>query len=447
MNYDIVIIGGGPSGGAAASSVKMLNPEKSVLVIRKEQEALIPCGIPYTFGTLNSVEEDIKPIEPIRKEGVDFLFDEVTNIHTNSKLLELKNNPEVIYEKLIIATGSTPFIPPIPGVELDGVVTIKKDLQYIKSINQGLKEAKNIVVIGAGFIGVEMSDELAKTCNNVTLIESMESILPLAFDNEVIEPTTEILKNHGVTIKTNTVVSEIIGENGKVTGVKLNNGEKIIADKVILSIGYRPNVSLAKNCGITTGIYDGIVTDEYFRTNKEDVYAIGDCAEHRDFFTRKPTRQMLASTGSSEARIAGMNLYDLKVVKQTKGSIAIFSTSIDGISMGAAGLTEKSAKAEGFNIVVAKNSGFDHHPKVLPDTSKQMVKLIFSKVGGVILGAQIIGGKSTGEMINILGLAIQKHMTASELAIMQYGTHPMLTAGPVVYPIVQAAMNALTKMN
>ena len=155
---------------------------------------------------------------------------------------------------------------------------------------------------------------------------------------------------------------------------------------------------------------------------------------------------MLASTGASEARIAGMNLFDLRVIRQTKGSIAIFSTSLDDISMGAAGLTEKQANAEGFKIIVGESKGFDHHPAKLANTSTQKIKLIFSKSNGVILGAQITGGPSTGEMINILGLAIQKYMTASELATMQYGTQPMLTAGPGDYPIVLAAMNAVQQM-
>jgi pyruvate/2-oxoglutarate dehydrogenase complex dihydrolipoamide dehydrogenase (E3) component len=446
MKYDIVIIGGNPAGGAAASSAKMLHKDKSVLVIRKEQQSLIPCGIPYTFGTLNCVEDNIKSIDPAKKMGIDFLIDEVTAIDSNQKCLTLKNSSSVNYEKLIIATGSVPFIPPIEGSDLKGVVTIRKELEYIKSINSNLKRGKNIVVIGAGFIGIEMSDELVKLGGNITLIETMESILPLAFDKDMIAPASDILAKHGVNIRTNTMVDKILGENGEVSGVKLKNNELIKADRVILAIGYKPNVSLAKDCGIQIGIYGGIVTDEYLRTSIPDIYAVGDCVEHRDFFTRKQSKLMLASTGASEARIAGMNLYNLRVIRQTKGSIAIFSTSLDDISMGAAGLTEMQANAEGFQIIVGRNEGADHHPAKLPETSKQKVKLIFSKGSGVILGAQIIGGQSTGEMINILGLAIQKHMTASELAIMQYGTQPMLTAGPGNYPIVLAAMSAVQQM-
>lgn len=446
MNYDVVIIGGNPAGGAAATAAKMLHNDKLVLVIRKEPESLIPCGIPYTFATLGTIEENVKSIDPAKKMGIDFLIDEVIAIDSKTKQLSLKNSDNVSYDKLIIATGSVPFVPPIQGATLEGVVTIRKELEYIKKIQPQLKKGKNIAVIGAGFIGVEMSDELAKLCENVTLIESMNSILPLAFDEDIISPATSILKNHGVNIRTNTMVDKIIGDNGKVTAVKLKSGEEISADRVILAIGYKPNVSLAKDCGLSIGIYGGIITDEYLRTSIDDIYAVGDCAEHRDFFTRKQSKLMLASTGASEARIAGMNLYNLRVIRQTKGSIAIFSTSLDDISMGAAGLTEKQAINEGFQIIIGQNMGVDHHPALLPNTSKQTVKLIFSKGSGVILGAQIIGGDSTGEMINILGLAIQKNMTASELAMMQYGTQPKLTAGPGNYPIVLAAMSAVQQM-
>ena len=447
MNYDIVIIGGNPAGGSAGTAAKLIHANKSVLVIRKEAQSLIPCGIPYTFGTLENVEQDIKSIEPAKENGIDFLIDEVLAIVPEQKQLKLKNSETVTYEKLIIATGSTPFIPPIQGVDLKGVVSIRKELAYIKSIHAFIKEGKNTVVVGAGFIGVEMSDELIKLGGKVTLVEAMDSILPLAFDKDMIAPATELLSNHGVDIRTNTMVDKIVGENGNVTGVQLKNGEIIPADRVIMAIGYKPNVSLAKECGLKIGVYRGIVTDEYLRTSIDDIYAVGDCVEHRDFFTQKQSKLMLASTGASEARIAGMNLYDLSVIRQTKGSIAIFSTSLGDISMGAAGLTEKHANAEGFKIVVGQNKGTDHHPALLPNTKKQRVKLIFSKGAGILLGAQITGGNSIGEMINILGLAIQKNMTASELAIMQYGTQPMLTAGPGNYPIVLAAMSAIQKMN
>lgn len=445
--YDVVVIGGNPAGGTAAGAAKKLNKGKSVLVIRKEPEALVPCGIPYTFGTLDTVEDDIKPIAPAKKVGIGFLIDEVVAVDTEAKKLTLKESEYVSYEKLIFATGSEPVVPPIPGHDLDGIVTIRKDLAYIKSIHEPLMTAKNVVIVGAGFIGVEMSDELAKAGVQVTLVEAMDTILPLAFDADMIRPAQELLKSRGVVIKTGEMVDSIQGENGKVAAVKLKSGERIEADKVILAIGYRPNSVLAKEAGLEIGRFGGIMTDEYMRTSAADVFAVGDCAKHRDFFTHKPSRLMLASTAAAEARIAGMNLFSLKVMRQTKGSIAVFSTSLGKISLGAAGLTEKAAEQEGFKIIVGTSAGKDHHPGKLPGTSMQQVKLIFAQPSGLLIGAQIQGGPSTGEMINILGLAIQKSMTASELAVFQYGTQPMLTAGPGVYPIVVAAMDALAKMD
>jgi len=445
--YDVVIIGGNPAGGTAAGAAKKLNKGKSVLVIRKEPDALVPCGIPYTFGTLDSVEDDVKPISPAKKAGIDFLIDEVVAVDSEAKKLTLKESEEVAYEKLIFATGSEPVVPPIPGHDLDGVVTIRKDLAYIKSIHEPLMTAQNVVIVGAGFIGVEMSDELAKAGVNVTLVEAMDTILPLAFDADMIIPAQDLLQHHGVAVKTSKMVDSIQGKNGKVVAVKLKSGEVIEADQVILAIGYRPNTELAKEAGLEIGRFGGIMTDEYMRTSAADVFAVGDCAKHRDFFTHKPSRLMLASTAAAEARIAGMNLFQLKVMRQTKGSIAIFSTSLGKISLGAAGLTEKAAEQEGFKIIMGISAGMDHHPGKLPETSKQQVKLLFAQPSGLLIGAQIQGGPSTGEMINILGLAIQKNMTAAELAVFQYGTQPMLTAGPGVYPIAVAAMDALAKMD
>ena len=447
MKYDVVVIGGSAAGVPAATTAKKMNKEKSVLVIRKEPESLIPCGIPYVFGTLNNTEDDINPTTNAKKVGVEFLIDEVSSVNTDSKLISTIGGETVEYDKLVFATGSQPFVPPIPGFDLNGVYRIGKEFDYIDSIREPLKKSKNVVIIGAGFIGVEMADELVKVVKDVTLIEAMDTILPLAFDPDMISPVQKELVNHGVDVRINVMVDKIIGEGGSVSGVVLKTGEEIKADAVIMAIGYRPNTVLAKESGLEIGQFGGIKTDEYLRTEVDGVFAVGDCAEHIDFFTRKVSRVMLASTAASEARVAALNLFKLRVIRQTKGSIAIFSSSIDTISMGAAGLTEKFAKIENFDYIVGEAGGMDHHPGKLPETYKQRVKLLFTSGTCVLIGAQIIGGKSTGEMINILGLAIQKGMTAAELSIIQYGTQPTLTAGPGAYPIVLASVDALSQMH
>ncbi len=446
MKYDAIIIGGNPAGASVASALKQTYKEKSVLVIRKEKDALIPCGIPYALGSLPSVDADIKPVGGLIKKGIEFSYDEVLSVNADEKTLKTANGNTYSYSKLVFATGSNPFVPPIPGADLDGIVTIKKDTEYIRSIRDDLRSTKNLVVIGAGFIGVEVCDELVKIAENVTLIEAEDSILPLAFDKDMSVPIEEKLSDHGVSIMKSAMVSHLGGSDGKLTHIDLADGTSLPADKVILSIGYRPNTTLAEETGLLLGPTGGIWTDEYMRTSMEDIFAVGDCVEHRDYFSGKPSRLMLASTAAAEARVAGFNLFNLKIVRQCKGSIAIFSSSLNDISMGAAGLTEKQAKAEGFDIIQAYSEGVDRHPGKISDSSKVKIKGIFSRGSGVLLGAQIIGGKSTGEMINILGLAIQKSMTASELSIMQYGTQPLLTSGPGVYPIVLCAMDALEKL-
>ena len=438
MNYDVVIIGGSAAGLITAKTAKLSHPDKSVLVVRKEEISLVPCGIPYIFSTLGSIDENKMGIDPIKKLGVDFLIEEVTKVDVEGKKV-LTEKTEISYDKLVFATGSTPFIPPIPGVDQKGVFVIPKDYRYLKEIMEPISRAENVVVIGAGFIGVEMSDELRKEGKNVTLVEALDRVLPLAFDEDISEIAKETLISKGLTIKTGSKVLRIIGENGNVSSIELESGEILPADAVILSIGYRPNTELAVKAGLFMGRHESIWTDEYQRTSTPDVFAAGDCAEHKDFFTRKSTKLMLASTATFDARVAGINLFGIKLIKKNKGNISIFSSSIEGLSMGAAGITEATARSEGFEIRIGKFTATDRHPGTIPDKSPQTVKLVFSKSGGVLLGAQVATGKSAGELINVLGLAIQQGMTAVDLVTVQFGTHPLLTAAPTMYPAIVAA--------
>ena len=445
MKYDVVVIGGSAAGLISAKTAKLSNPEKSVLVIRKEEISLVPCGIPYIFSTLEKVEDDLMGIDGIKKLGVDFLIEEVTKVDAENKKVTTTKQ-QVEYDKLIFATGSSPFIPPIDGKDLDGVYSVKKDYEYLKKVVDKIKNSKKIVVVGAGFIGIEVSDELRKVAESVTLVESMDWILPLAFDKDISDEVTAKLKENKLNIMTGRRVKKILDTNGKVSGIEFENGETIEADAVILSIGYRPNTKLAKDAGLYIGKNGAIWTDEYLRSSVKDVFAAGDCAEHKDFFTRKANRLMLASTATFDARMAGSNLFSLKVVRENKGNISIFSSAIEGIAMGAAGITENTAKSEGFDIIVGKSKVIDRHPGAIPDKSPQTVKLIFSRNSGILLGAQVLSGKSAGELINVLGIAIQKGMSATELTTLQFGTHPLLTAAPTMYPVVTAAESVLREL-
>ena len=445
MKYDVVVIGGSAAGLIAAKNAKLSSPEKTVLIIRKEEISLVPCGIPYIFSRLDSIDDNIMGIDPIKKIGVDFLIEEVTKIDPETHMVTTRKT-SVEYSKLVIATGSTPVQPPIKGSDTQGIFVIPKDYDYLKDLQSYLADLNNIVVIGAGFIGVEVSDELKHAGKKVTLIEAQNRVLPLAFDDDIAKHVGDKLLENGVAIKTSSKVEEFISQNGKVSAVKCDDGTVIETDAVILSIGYRPNSKIARDAGLMIGKNGSIWTDEYLRTSEKDVFAAGDCAEHKDFFTRKTTKLMLASTATFDARIAGCNLFGLKVIRENKGNISVFSSAINGLAFGAAGITATTAKEDDFQIIEGNFTAIDRHPGTLKDKSLQSVKLIFSQNNGILLGAQVVTGNSAGELINILGLAIQQNMTAIDLATLQFGTHPLLTAAPTMYPIISAAETVARKI-
>lgn len=439
---DVLVIGGSAAGLTSALAAKSHYPGKSVTMVRREKNMAIPCGIPYIFGTLETTEQDILPDAGLIKAGVEIVLDEVTSVDGETKTVTLKEAGEISYDKLILATGSIPVVPGwLNGAQLDNVYTVPKDLVYLDVMKKRLEDKENIVVIGAGFIGIEMSDELKKRGKNVTLVELQPNVLPLAFDPDIAVEAETLLKERGINVLTGYSVKEIIGQD-KVEEVKIekdNQIEMLNADAVILSMGYEPNVELARNLDVTFNRDGFIKVDEYMRTDHPDVFAVGDCAEKRDFFTRKRSKAMLASIACAEARVAGMNLYKLYTLKTISGTIAIFSTALNGTGFGAAGLTETIARAEGFDIIVGKFEGVDRHPGVLNNPHKQIVKLIAGRENGIILGGEVMGGSSAGELINIIGLIIQNKMNVNMLMTAQIGTHPMLTASPAAYPLIKAA--------
>ncbi len=442
---DVLVIGGSAAGLVAAVAGKATYPEKAFTLIRKEKQAVVPCGIPYIFGSLRGSDEDIMGDDPLTQAGVDIKVDEVIAVDQKEKVCKTRNGSDIAFDKLVFATGSTPVIPKwLKGTDLDNVFTILKDKEYIDSILAKMEGLKKVVTIGGGFIGVEVSDELNKRGKDVTIVELLPHILGLAFDEEITIEAEKILRSRGVRIMTGQGVKEILG-NGRVSGVLLNSGEKIDADAVVLSVGYRPNTALASGAGLDLNDRGFIRVDEYMRTQNPDIFAVGDCAEKRDFITRRPSGVMLASTGCAEARIAGMNLYKLSTIKTFNGTIAIFCTAIGETGFGAAGLTETIAKREGFDVITGTFEGFDKHPSTMPGTHKLVIKLIVGRELGAVLGGEVIGGASTGELTNILGLIIQKRLSIDSMLTAQIGTHPMLTGTPTAYSLIQAAEVILRK--
>ncbi len=443
---DVLVLGGGPAGIISAVTAKRCYPDKKILLMKDVSNGAIPCGIPYMFSSLKNPDENKLGNAALEKNNIELVIDKAIDINRSGKEVTGSSGQKYGYEKLILAVGSSPIVPPIPGIDKEGVYPVYKDMDYLKNVVEKIKRAKNVLIVGGGFIGVEFADEISKIEGiNVYLVEMFPNLLNNSFDLEFSELVEEKLKSRGVNVFTDTRVKEICGQ-GKVEKVCFADGKEVEVDSVILGVGAVSNTQLAVKAGIDLGRGKGIWVDEYMRTSDPDIFAVGDCAGKRDFYTRKDTPVMLASTATAEARIAGSNLYALKVVRENKGTIAIYSTYIDGLVLGSAGLTEQSAKKEGFEIVSGVAQGVDKHPGTLAGASKVKVKLIFSRKSGIILGGQVAGGMSCGEMINIIGMAIQQRVSYTDLETLQMATHPCLTSAPTMYPIVLAAEDAAEKI-
>jgi pyruvate/2-oxoglutarate dehydrogenase complex dihydrolipoamide dehydrogenase (E3) component len=439
--YDVIIIGGGPAAIVTGMTIKKFFKGKSVLMIKEESDGLVPCGIPYIFYLLgNDAGKNKMGPKPFVDLGGEVIVDTAVKVDKTAKSISVKSGEEFGFEKLVFATGSLPVIPTfIPGYNLQNVFYIKKSFPYIQHLASQIDEFKNIVIVGGGFIGAEVAEQLAAAGKDVTLIESEPLCFSKAFSPELSAIATEALYKTKVNVKTSTLVKELTGENNTVKQVLLADGSKIETDAVILSIGYKANSKLAEETGLELNRYGDIHVDNYGRTTVKDISAVGDCAQTFGFLTGRSDMIKLASTATAEARTLGHNLFGIRIKKCTAGTLGVFSTEINGLAMAASGANDKNAKEWGVELISAKFSSSDRHPGGLPGMTNLTVKLYASPVDGSILGGEAWGGKSAGEIINVISLAIQKSITVFELISFQVGTHPLLTASPVNNPIIRAA--------
>jgi len=440
---DIVIIGGSAAGIPAAITCRRHYPEKKVMLIRKEKQVQIPCGIPYIYGTVDSPENNLIPDDVITSNGIELLVDGVKKIDREKKNIFTEGGNAIVYDKLVLATGSLPLELPISGLKKENVFLIKKDSVYLKNLLERVNDARDIVILGGGFIGVEFADEFKKRRDaNVTIVELLPHCLMLAFEEEFCLEAEQALDKRGINVITGVKLEEVLGDK-QVTGVKLSDGREIKADLLIAAVGVKPNVALAESAGLKVD-RGGIIVNSSMMTSDENIFACGDCTSKKSFFTDNPSGLKLASIATMEARIAGANLFGKR--RENHGVVGVFSTVIGEKTFGMAGLSEKIAKESGYNIVAGQAESPNRHPGGMPGMAKMKVKLVFNKMTGELIGGQVRGGHSAGELINTISACIQKRMTADDIATFQLGTHPAVTASPIAYQLVNAAEIALTNM-
>ncbi len=446
METNVIVVGGGPAGVITALTAKSVYPEKSVCVIKEIGDGVIPCAIPYMMHTMSDSKQNAMGNTPLENAGIQVKVGTVTALDTRAHSISLETGEQLSYEKLVIATGTQVCMPTIPGVDKQGVFSIKKSMSAMQALRENVHRARHIVIIGGGFIGAEFADELSRDGNTqIHLVEIMPRLLSTAFDDEFCNEIERLLDRQKIIIRTGSRVVSIDGGQS-VQSVSLASGETLPADMVLLSVGAKPSSDLAMRAGLRIVENGSIWVDDYMRTNAEDVFAVGDCALKRDFFTRRAAPVWLASTATAEARNAGTNIYCIRVLHQIQGTIAAFSTQIAGKAFASAGMTCRTCEKEGFRYGTATAAAPDRHPGVLPGAREMVVKLVFADRSGILLGGQVSGGASAGELINMIALAIQKKVTVRELDMLQIATHPLLTAAPTVHPVINAAHTALAKL-
>lgn len=446
-SYDVIIIGAGPSGIITGVTGKKENPDRSFLMIREEEKGLVPCGIPYVFHDLDDITQNMMGPAPFVQAGGEVLVDPVVTVNLEEKTLETASGACFSWGKLIFATGSLPTVPTfIKGYDLPGIEYVKKSYTSIERLVGMADAAENIVVIGGGFIGAEMAEQLAKHPDKkITLVEMEEHCLNRAFSSDFAAMADEHLANAGVNVRCSCRVKEFQG-GGRIESVVLDGGEAIPADLVICAVGYTPRTELAEKAGLEITGNKTIKTDRYMRASATDVFAVGDCSSTSGFITGNTDNIMLASTATAEARVLGYNLFSIHLLRTFAGTLSVFSTEFDGYAFASAGAIEETARRADIEYTTGRFEVLDRHPGSIPGAKKMIVKIIVTPETGRIIGAEIYGGKSVGELINLVALAIQKQATVFELVSFQMGTHPLLTPAPTKYAFVKACEAAISNI-
>ncbi len=441
---DVLVVGGSAAGLTAAITARRHHPDRRILLLRREAKVLVPCGIPYIFGTLGSPDKNLIPDTVLQDNDIELKIGEALALDPARHRVSLVGGGILEYDRLVLATGSNPTYPPIPGLEKQNVFAVCKDVDYLRQMQQALQSAKELVIIGGGFIGVELADECRKLGDvNVSIVEAMPHCLNLAFDEEFCQVAEARLAESGIKTYLRHRVREISG-GAAVTGVVLDNGEELRADAVVLGIGSQPNVSLAKAAGLEIGPTGGVAVDRWMRTSAGDIFACGDCAEKVSYFDGKPCNQKLASIATVEARIAAANLYEDR--RENAGTLSAWGTVVGGTALGGAGMTEAMAIEAGYDVAVGVAEAPNRHPGSMPGMCPTKVKLVFDRSRGTLLGGELVGGHDIGGDVNVISALIQGKANADEIAVFQMATHPALTASPLVYQIANAAEAALRKM-
>jgi NADPH-dependent 2,4-dienoyl-CoA reductase/sulfur reductase-like enzyme len=428
MGDRLVIIGADAAGMTAASKARRRDRSLEVVAFEKGKIAsYAACGEPYYIsGDVGAIDDLIaRTPEQFARAGIDVrLQTEVTGIDLDRRSVTTLSHAdgstsETGFDKLLIATGSRAFIPPLPGVDLPGVHTLRTlgDAAALGSIASAGKG--RIVIVGAGYIGIEVAEAFDSRGWQVVMVEALPSVMARTLDADLGSKVDEAMTQSDVRVLTSVMAERIEGTD-RVTGVYAG-GKSIPADLVVLAVGGRPVSELAVDAGIPVGSTGGIVVDEHQRTGVEGVWSAGDCAEVYHRVTRQMVNMHLGTVANKTGRVAGINITGGDA--SFPGVLGTAITRFHDLEVAVTGALQAQAESAGIDAVDATVSGLTaaHY---MPEAKELTIRLTVERGTGVILGAQIVGGKGSGKRIDVFATAAWNRMTADDLEWVDFAYAP-----------------------
>ena len=447
----VIIIGGVAAGTKAAAKIKREDRSAQVEIYTKSGDiSYAGCGLPYYVGGEIETREELIVNSPEKFASLTgatvHTRMEAISVNAEAKTVAFRSTvdgseQEASYDKLIIASGASPIVPNIEGVGLNGVFTVRTPDDAI-SIRDYIEKnnCKKAVVIGAGFIGMEMAENLAAQKLAVTVVDMTSQILPNILDPEMAGYAAKVLRSNGFKIMTGTAVSAIKGETA-VSAVATNAGE-LAADIVILSIGIRPSTDFLKDTGIEM-IKGAIVVDEYQKTALDDIYAVGDCAVVKNRISGEAQWSAMGSTANITARCLAKTLTGENTAYGGCLGTGVVKLS-ENLSAGRTGLSEEQAVRNGYNVITAVCVG-DDKAHYYPDSSTFVTKLIADKSTGKLLGMQVLGSGAVDKMTDIAVVGISAGLKVGDFDTMDMAYAPPFSTA--IHPFVQACYVLQNKMS
>ena len=408
----VIIIGGGACGASAAARLRRLDDNAEILILEKTQEISIAnCGLPYYCSNVIDSEEKMH-VSNVQKFknllNVDIKMGaEVTKIDRQAKTVTVNNTEVLNYDKLVLTPGAKPFKPQIEGINNNKIFTLRmlQDAEKIKSYIK-TNNARNAVVIGGGFIGVEMAENFAEISGiKTTLIELAPHILP-PVDKEVAAYAQNEMRKHGV----NLILSDGVKSFGE-NEIILNSGKTIPYDIAVLAIGVRPETALAKDCGLEIGKTGGLKVNAHMQTSDPNIYAGGDSVEVEDFVTGQETLIPLAGPANRQGRIIADNIAGYKsVYKKTIGTAAV---KVFDLTIASAGNSEESLIKKGIPYWKTFTNSFSH-ASYYPGATRTLYKMLFNKDGD-ILGIQAVGREGVEKRVDVIATSMRNGLKVWDL--------------------------------